>query len=236
MTSKGWIIVIDDCQESAALLAKWAERGGYYVQTYTEAEEAEERIRDNDIEALVMDVRMTPKGGLTIARQLRDDGIGVPILLVSGQLEPEDTRAANAIRACRVYSKDGQEENFNQALEELTGRHRVEYQLALFGNTLGEVKDSVAPEQISKIVKGAVEKISWIEYLKITIQSKLFWFFFMTIGAWAVNVHFHMSKPGHGFALENISILKEDVHSIRTEQRVIREDIGEIKTLLKKGN
>lgn len=83
------ILVVDDDPDIRLVLGLQLRRHGWTVREASTGDEALERVRDEDFDAVVLDHRMPGSWGVTTARQLREAGYGEPILLFSAYLGPE---------------------------------------------------------------------------------------------------------------------------------------------------
>ncbi len=87
------ILIVDDDQDFSQLLRGVFEQGGYTVFTAFSAEQGFQALEREHIELVVTDHRLP--GGITgteFLRQLRDRGITLPVIVVSGFLNDEAIR------------------------------------------------------------------------------------------------------------------------------------------------
>jgi two-component system cell cycle sensor histidine kinase/response regulator CckA len=90
--------------EDETLLRVSARRGlegaGFRVLATADAASAREAFRQNpDVAALVSDIRMPGDDGIALARSLREERPGLPILFVSGYADLEERDALQDLRA-----------------------------------------------------------------------------------------------------------------------------------------
>lgn len=106
------ILVVDDDVPVARLAARLLERLGYTPTVLHSGEAALERVRKNpsEFDAIVTDHRMPGMTGLTMIRAIREAGIRMPILVVSGygeELTPESLAALDVGPVLsKPYSRD----------------------------------------------------------------------------------------------------------------------------------
>lgn len=82
------LMVAEDDADLATMLRDFLEDEGYEVQRVADGEEAMLRIGDRCPELLISDIRMPRIDGLTLIRRLREAGIGIPVVLLSGAAHP----------------------------------------------------------------------------------------------------------------------------------------------------
>ena len=86
MTSGGRVVVLDDEPELAQATAETLESFGFQCRVFTESRSALECILQTaeDIEAIVSDHAMPTMTGLELVRNIREAGLSVPVVLVTG--------------------------------------------------------------------------------------------------------------------------------------------------------
>ena len=83
-SSRVWIV--EDEEHLARGLRFNLENLDYRVATFSDAEEALVRIRDNDIpDVLVLDIMLPGMSGLELVRTLRAEGVDLPVLLLTAK-------------------------------------------------------------------------------------------------------------------------------------------------------
>jgi CheY-like chemotaxis protein len=95
------LLLVEDEESVRRLARKILERKGYRVIEAGNGEEALERIAalDEPLDLIVTDVVMPRMSGAELARTLRDRGLRVPVLFMSGYAD--DSRVINDIAAAR---------------------------------------------------------------------------------------------------------------------------------------
>ncbi|MBX3252094.1 MAG: sigma-54-dependent Fis family transcriptional regulator [Myxococcales bacterium] len=95
------VLVVDDEPDIRRSTARILERRGYQVSTAGDGEEALARIRASEVDLILTDVSMPGLGGLGLLEALREDGILVPTLVMSGA-----GTIADAVRALQLGAND----------------------------------------------------------------------------------------------------------------------------------
>lgn len=84
------VLIAEDERRMAEILRKGLEREGYAVLLAHDGSRALRLAQAADFELIVLDVMLPGLDGFGIARQLRDDGIRTPILMLTARDEPLD--------------------------------------------------------------------------------------------------------------------------------------------------
>ncbi|HEU4576787.1 MAG TPA: PAS domain S-box protein [Polyangiaceae bacterium] len=86
--AKGRVLVIDDESVVRALLRRSLERRGYTVEEATGGKAGLEAIAGQPADLIVLDMTMPEVDGAEVVRRVRARGLDVPILLISGNVDP----------------------------------------------------------------------------------------------------------------------------------------------------
>ena len=84
------ILIVEDEKHIAEGLRFNLEADGFDVKTAHDGEAALEILKENDFDAIVLDVMMPKMDGFTVARTLRDAENFTPILMLTALGKPED--------------------------------------------------------------------------------------------------------------------------------------------------
>jgi two-component system copper resistance phosphate regulon response regulator CusR len=79
------ILVVEDEPVAAALLAKGLREHAYAVDVAGDAVEAIEQVGANDYDLLILDVLLPGMNGLALCRQLREESVAAPILMLTAR-------------------------------------------------------------------------------------------------------------------------------------------------------
>jgi two-component system, OmpR family, phosphate regulon response regulator OmpR len=83
------LLVVDDDSRIRALLARYLTMQGYRITTAVSAADAKSRMQSLAFDLLVLDVMMPGGSGVSLARDMRRDGAGVPIIFLTAKSEIE---------------------------------------------------------------------------------------------------------------------------------------------------
>lgn len=76
------VLVVDDHQELRALVTQALERDGHLVRQAADVEQARQAVIEEP-DVIVLDVGLPDGSGLSLCRELRRDGIHIPILILT---------------------------------------------------------------------------------------------------------------------------------------------------------
>jgi two-component system OmpR family response regulator len=84
------ILVVEDDNETAGQLVESLTTSGYHVDRAASGNEALSRGLASDYAVITMDRMLPDIDGITVMRQLRDDGVAAPVLIISALGEVDD--------------------------------------------------------------------------------------------------------------------------------------------------
>jgi two-component system, OmpR family, response regulator len=79
------ILVVDDDPEIRGLVGKVVEGGGYRVALAPDARAARKKVDTTKVDLIVLDLMLPGKDGLTFCKELRAEGIGTPIIMLTAK-------------------------------------------------------------------------------------------------------------------------------------------------------
>ena len=88
------LLVVEDNPSTLKMLAFLLRNEGHTVHAVTSASAGFELLRNEPIDLLVLDVMLPDLSGLQICRQLRNEGLTIPILVISALGRRDDKLAA----------------------------------------------------------------------------------------------------------------------------------------------
>jgi DNA-binding response OmpR family regulator len=84
------ILVVEDDPKVQGLLAKGLREESYAIDTASDGEEALYQLSINDYDAVILDVMIPRPDGFEVLRELRGQGIRVPVLMLTARDAVED--------------------------------------------------------------------------------------------------------------------------------------------------
>jgi DNA-binding response OmpR family regulator len=88
------LLVVEDNPSTLKMLTFLLSNEGYIVHTATKGLEALEVLNSEPVDLIVLDVMLPDCNGLQVCRQVRDQGLTIPILVISALGRQEDKVAA----------------------------------------------------------------------------------------------------------------------------------------------
>ena len=84
------ILLAEDTRDMNHVLASALTHEGYDVDSAFDGEEALDFVRTNGYDAMVLDIMMPKKDGLQVLKELREENIVTPVLLLTAKAEVDD--------------------------------------------------------------------------------------------------------------------------------------------------
>lgn len=114
------VLIVDD--ESALLeqaeIFLPRENDSLSVETTTSGEEALQMVRSRNFDAVVSDYLLPDMDGIEILRKLREEGSGVPFIMITGRDDPEARETSLENGADRFFEKKGNPKQLYRELAE----------------------------------------------------------------------------------------------------------------------
>ena len=104
----GTVFVVDDDSSTRELLAWLMNRNGLHAQVYPDAQSFLKGYRPTAPSCLVVDLNMPGMGGLELQQYLKENGVTLPIIFLSGRAD-----VPKAVRAVREGAIDFIEKPFD---------------------------------------------------------------------------------------------------------------------------
>jgi signal transduction histidine kinase/DNA-binding response OmpR family regulator len=101
------VLVVEDDDDYRDIVTFELEQAGYEVVTARDGQEALERLADQKIDAIMLDVVIPRVDGLTVLRQLNEADVRIPTVLLTGVDDPEVLIEAKQHGALEVIHKNG---------------------------------------------------------------------------------------------------------------------------------
>lgn len=84
------ILVVDDHREIRELVGQVLRKNGFRVSTARHGREMRARMEESSVDLVVLDVMLPREDGLTLCRELRAGGTGVPIIMLTARSDDAD--------------------------------------------------------------------------------------------------------------------------------------------------
>lgn len=125
MTEKQKILIAEDNDFVRMQIVKFLQDGGYETHEAVNGEEALEAA-SKDMRMAIVDVRMEPMGGFEFIRSIRGSDNDIPVILVTGDQNPDLLNDASRLGVVAVLMKPVQKERLLKTVERtLKARERA---------------------------------------------------------------------------------------------------------------
>ncbi len=79
------VLVVEDERKIAAFIAKGLREAGFAIEQCSRGDESLDRILTEPFDAIVLDIMLPGRDGLSILRAIRESGMDVPVLLLTAR-------------------------------------------------------------------------------------------------------------------------------------------------------
>jgi len=84
------ILIVEDNEKLAKYIKQMLEEEGFAVDSVFEGEQGERMIRSENYDLAILDIMLPKKDGISICKDLRDDDINLPIIMITAKGETDD--------------------------------------------------------------------------------------------------------------------------------------------------
>jgi two-component system response regulator AtoC len=95
------ILIVDDERTLRFSLGEWARDAGFFPLEAASESEALERLRDHEVDVVVLDLKLADEDGMQVLRRLREVDPSLPVVMLTGHGTVE-----HAVRATRLGAYD----------------------------------------------------------------------------------------------------------------------------------
>jgi DNA-binding response OmpR family regulator len=88
------VLLVEDDPRIASFLNKGLHRAGFQVDWVQTGEEAIARLEDGGVDLQLLDLGLPDVDGLEMLREIRDRGMDLPVIVVTGRSDPRDRETA----------------------------------------------------------------------------------------------------------------------------------------------
>jgi two-component system response regulator QseB len=96
------VLLVEDDPKIVSFLAKGFRREGFRLDWVSTGAEALARMEDGGIDVQLLDLGLPDRDGLEVLREMRDRGMDVPVIVVTGRTDPRDRTIALSL-GVRAY-------------------------------------------------------------------------------------------------------------------------------------
>jgi CheY-like chemotaxis protein len=117
------VLVVDDDESFRVMLTETLKISGYPVRSVTDGESAVQVLREGGIAAVIADIKMPGMDGIALARHVRQNYPGLPVILVTAYLSGAEQKEGAQV-ADGFLMKPFRIESITALLEDLRDTHR----------------------------------------------------------------------------------------------------------------
>jgi len=112
------VLIIEDCYEIRMMMRSFLIRKGHKIMDAKDGEKAFEHINTERPDVIVTDMKMPGKDGLDTIRELRKNGMDIPIIVATGYDEPFSEKEAQELGISRILTKPVSDTKLIEAVED----------------------------------------------------------------------------------------------------------------------
>ncbi len=120
------ILVVDDERPTRLLMEKELPRAGYVVTMAESGEEALEKVRAQDFDVILLDLKMPGIGGMEALRRIRDSGASGEVVILTGHPGVDSAIEAMKLGAYDYLTKPFKLSELEEVLRRAAERKRLE--------------------------------------------------------------------------------------------------------------
>ena len=112
------VLIIEDCYEIRMMMRSFLIRKGHKIIDAKDGERALEHINTERPDVIVTDMKMPGKDGLETIRELRKNGMDIPIIIATGYDEPFSEKEAQELGISKILIKPFSDIELIEAVED----------------------------------------------------------------------------------------------------------------------
>ena len=124
MSQEHKILVVEDNDFVRMQICRFLNDSGYKTTECTDGEEALEAVQGENFHLSIVDVRMEPVNGFEFIRSIRGDDVEIPVILVTGDDNPDLLNEASKLDVAAVLKKPVQKDRLIKIVSRTLGMER----------------------------------------------------------------------------------------------------------------
>jgi len=189
--NKNKILIIDDDIEICRSFSEWLKDKKYLTEFVTKGTEGLEKIKQEDYDVIILDIKMPDIDGIEVLRQAKEIVPDIPIIILTGYASTE-----SAVEAVRYGAYDYISKPANMHKLDIIIRRAIQQKILLVKNVKMVKELGVRNEQLS-VYKDQLEKLvaDTKDELKITKEQLLRSERLAALGEFAAGFCHEVSNP-----------------------------------------
>jgi DNA-binding response OmpR family regulator len=159
------ILVVEDDQRLCSLIARGLTEDGHVVDTLYDGRSGQEAAQDGSYDAIVLDIMLPEKDGLAVVRDLREQGVSTPVLVLTARDSTEDVIAGLDAGADDYLRKPFAFEEMEARLRTVARRAPAPPRMVL---EAGDIRFDLASRQVvrqGRRIELKAKELAFLEYL-----------------------------------------------------------------------
>ena len=174
MKGKGKVFLLDDEELIVTVLSKALRKEGYEIVAETETPGIIDKIKSCNPDLLLMDIRMPDRDGIDILKELKDDGLRTPVVMLTA-----DDTAETAVKAMKLGASDYLTKPFNtdevkivirNIIEKENLKEEVDYLRKAYSEVID--REMVGESGVIKELKEKIKKIAQARVSNILVTGE----------------------------------------------------------------
>jgi len=174
MKTRGKIFLLDDEELIVTVLSKALRKEGYEIVAETETRGIIAKIKSADPDLLLMDIRMPERDGIDILKELKEDGMQTPVVMLTA-----DDTAETAVKAMKLGAADYLTKPFNtdevkivigNIIEKENLREEVDYLRKAYSQVID--REMVGESSVIKELEVKIKKIAQARVSNILVTGE----------------------------------------------------------------
>jgi DNA-binding NtrC family response regulator len=167
MKSNGKVFLLDDEELIVTVLSKALKKEGYEIYAATETHGVIDKIKSFNPDLLLMDIRMPNRDGIDILKEIKGDGLSIPVVMLTA-----DDTADTAVKAMKLGAADYLTKPFNTdevkiVIKNIIEKQNLKEEVDYLRKAYSEVIDREIVGE-SSIIKDLEEKIQKIAQARVS--------------------------------------------------------------------
>jgi two-component system, LuxR family, response regulator FixJ len=119
------VLLVDDDSLERTALARLLRGAGYYVTAFERPSDVLVTLLPKDNTCLVLDIYMPEMTGVSLWKELRNEGFEVPTILITGHRDQQTAAYGEQVNAVAILYKPIEEKDLFVAIERALGSGRT---------------------------------------------------------------------------------------------------------------
>jgi DNA-binding NtrC family response regulator len=174
MKNKGKVFLLDDEELIVAVLSKALRKEGYEIFSETETSSIIDKIKSCNPDLLLMDIRMPDRDGIDILKELKEDGLTTPVVMLTA-----DDTAETAVKAMKLGASDYLTKPFNtdevkivinNIIEKENLKEEVDYLRKAYSEVID--REMIGESSVIKELEQKIKKIAQARVSNILVTGE----------------------------------------------------------------